>query len=141
MSIHHFVELPHSFIIRFFFIETQSCNINVCLTWSAMKNEITFKCRVNALSWQVKFFNQFHKEQAYCMSPIPFSHCFSLSTNCTITQDAQHNITMLTVRGRIDKRINGGWTCYHGTNVDNAVVNVTVLREGKDINFYNSLYV
>lgn len=81
------------------------------------------------MSWTVKFFNQFNKELAYCLKPIPFSRCFIISKNGTTTQDAKRNIP--SVRGRIENSINDGWTCYHGTNVDKAVVNMTVLRKGK----------
>ncbi|CAG2198223.1 unnamed protein product [Mytilus edulis] len=114
-----------------FVFELQPCNIDVCLTWSATKEKISFKCKVNALLFTVKFFNQLHQEQAYCASPIPHVLCFPLLSNSNITQDVVHNITILTLERRIDDRINGAWTCCHGTNVDKAVVNVTVLRRGE----------
>ncbi|XP_076083943.1 uncharacterized protein LOC143054778 [Mytilus galloprovincialis] len=112
--------------------EIHPCNIEVCLTWSAEHNMIAFRCKVNYLTWKVEFFNQYHREQAYCLSPIPHSECYHLYKNCSITQDAYTNITTLTVRGHIDDSINGKWTCYHGTNLGTASVNVTVLKgEGK----------
>lgn len=120
-------------MIWFFFLELQSCNIDVCLTWSATKEKISFKCKVNSLLFTVKFFNQLHEEHAYCLSPIPLVSCYSLldKDKSIITQDALRNITILTLEKRIDDTINGAWTCFHGTEVDKAVVNVTVLRGGK----------
>lgn len=118
-------------IIFCFLVGILPCNIDMCLTWSARKDKITFKCTVNELSFSVMFYNQFNKEQAYCSLPKPSPQCYRISKNCTITQDVIRNTTILTVRGRIDNDINGRWTCYHGSNVHEAVVNVTVMREGK----------
>lgn len=109
--------------------EILSCNIKVCLTWMANTNSIEFRCRVDDLIFQVKFFNKFNSELAYCLFPIRNlneTRCSSHFINSTIVQDLKTNTTMLTVRGQIDKRINGVWSCKHGTNISQATVNVTV---------------
>lgn len=115
-------------MVLFSFSEILSCNIKVCLTWMANTNTIEFRCRVNDLHLQVKFFNKFNSELAYCSFPIRDSNetsCYSYFINSTIVQDLKTNSTMLTVRGQIDKRINGVWSCQHGTNISQATVNVT----------------
>lgn len=108
--------------------EILSCNIKVCLTWMANTNTIEFRCRVDDLIFQVKFLNKFNSELAHCPFPIRDSNetsCYSYFINSTIVQDLKTNTTTLTVRGQIDKRINGEWSCQHGTNISQAIVNVT----------------
>lgn len=112
------------------FSEINSCNIDVCLSWSAYKDKLVFKCKVDYLKWKVELKNQFRIELAYCLNPLPDSSCISHYKNCTVTLDTQNNITTVIVKGHIDSKMDGEWTCYHGTNHGYAMVNVTVLKEG-----------
>lgn len=105
-----------------------TCDIRVCLTWTAEKDNITFKCKVSNLEWKVYFFNPENEEQGYCISPIPEHACYS--SHNIITQDRQTNTTVLVIQRHVDNNLNGPWKCYHGTNRDAAIVNVTVLTKG-----------
>ncbi|XP_052103369.1 uncharacterized protein LOC127736819 [Mytilus californianus] len=104
-----------------------SCSVHVCLTWEAKKGNITFKCKVSQLKFKVDFLNPKNEEQGYCISPIPVPGCYSLHN--VITQDQQTNTTVLVIQRHVDNRLNGPWKCYHGTNVDAAIVNVTVIQQ------------
>ncbi|XP_071149473.1 uncharacterized protein [Mytilus edulis] len=106
-----------------------SCNVHLCLTWQAQKENITFKCRVSQLQWKVYFYNPENDEQGHCLSPIPFSTCFSSHNN--ITQDLKTNTTLLVIHREVDSRLDGSWKCIHGTKRDEAIVNVTVIHKVK----------
>ncbi|XP_063412542.1 uncharacterized protein LOC134695254 [Mytilus trossulus] len=105
-----------------------SCNIQVCLTWQAEKDGISFKCKVNKLSWKVMFYNPSNQELAHCLTPFPIPECYT-SPNNTIQQSRITNTTIFIVKHHIESSLNGQWKCTHGTNVDEATVNITVLKE------------
>lgn len=112
-----------------------SCGVHVCLTWEAKKDNITFKCKVSNLLWEVSFKNHENKDQGYCSFPIPFPMCRSSHKLNVISQDRKTNTTVLVIQRHVDSRLNGPWKCYHGTNHDSAIVNVTVLKKGNIILF------
>lgn len=94
----------------------------------ANTKRIEFRCRVEDLIFDVKFFNQFNNELAECSFPnrqLNKTICVSYFDNSSIEQDLKTNTTMLTVKGQIDNEINGVWSCQHGTNISEAIVNVT----------------
>lgn len=74
--------------------------------------------------------NQFNNRVADCVPDL----CESYHQNATIIQIFESNKTIYTVYGQIDKKVNGNWTCRHGTNKDIAQVEVTVLK-GKNYTF------
>lgn len=104
------------------------------MTWEAKKENITFKCKVSQLKFKVDFLNPKNEEQGYCISPIPVPGCYS--SHNFITQDRETNTTILVIQRHVDSRLDGSWKCYHGTNTDSAIVNVTVLKKGNTILFY-----
>lgn len=106
--------------------ETSLCNIRICLTWSVNEKTLTLRCKVDQLRFKVKIVNQFHNALGYCLHPVPVPHCFPFYKNSSITQNASTNVTSLIVEGLINTKINGQWSCVHGTNLDAAIVNVTV---------------
>lgn len=116
------------FYVLNLFCGISSCNINICLAWSVNEKILTLICKVDKLHHKVRFFNQYHKTQGYCLQPFPAPHCFAFYRNSSISQNVSTNETYLTVKGVINNNINGQWSCLHGTNLDAAIVNVTVLR-------------
>lgn len=114
--------------VGFFFSETSLCNIRICLTWSVNQTILTFRCRVHQLRFSVMIVNQYHNAQGYCLHPLPVPQCVSYHKNTTITQNASTNVTSLVVKGLIDNKVNGQWSCLHGTNREEAIVDVTVLK-------------
>lgn len=106
------------------------CNVNMCLTWTVQKDHLDLTCKVNYLKFHVEFYNNYNREQGYCISPIPLPHCVSKYPNTVIRQNNATNVTFLEIKDHIDSRYNGKWECRHGTNTDNAFVNITVLQTG-----------
>lgn len=78
----------------------------------------------------MEFFNNRKEEQGFCLHPKPTPKCFPSNTNTTIMQNSKTNITYLRITGQIYSQFNGQWECRHGTNIDSAFINVTVLRAG-----------
>lgn len=111
----------------FFFLGISLCNIRMCLAWSVDEKILTFTCKVNRLQFRVELVNQYHITQGYCLHPFPSPYCYTYYRNSTITQNTYTNETYLIVKGLINNSINGQWSCHHGTNIDVAFVNVTVL--------------
>lgn len=87
-------------------------------------------CKVDNLKWKVEFRNQFGIELAYCLNPLPDSRCISHYDNCTITQDIKRNITTLEIKGHVDSKINGVWTCNHGTKLGHDTAYVIISEKG-----------
>lgn len=76
------------------------------------------------------FYNPSNEELAHCLSPFPIPTCYTSNRN-TILQSRKTNTTVFVVKHHIDSSLNGQWKCAHGTNIDEAIVNITVLQEGQ----------
>lgn len=122
--------------LLFFFKGLDLCNTFVCLTWTVNTGHLDLQCRVNYLIYGIEIFNNRRKELGFCLHPQPVPKCFSYSNDTTIMQNSKTNITYLKIKGHIDSNLNGQWECRHGTNRDNATINVTVLNSGTFISFY-----
>lgn len=103
-----------------------TCGIHVCLTWKIIPNHLVLTCKVDDLHQIVLIDDNFDKEQGYCLSPHPKSSCRNEYDNGTIYQNLNLNETIFSVRGIIDSRVNGNWTCRHGTSKDKVTVEVTI---------------
>lgn len=110
-----------------FILVLQSADAHICLTWEGEQNKVTFKCKVDKLTWRVTFYNPSNEEQGHCLPPYHHPKCVSSKE---ISQDRHTNITELTIHKHINTGINGRWKCTHGRNIDVAVINVTVIKEG-----------
>lgn len=97
------------------------------MTWNIDRENVTFQCKVNHLSMNVEFYNPILEEEGYCVMPIPNSECHPMHNN-TMMQDLRTNTTFLILQRHIDDRLNGPWKCLHGTNRDEAIVNITILK-------------
>lgn len=80
------------------------------------------------MAFHVYIYDQFNKEVANCYENL----CDSYHLNASII--FKSNKTIYTVTGHIDNKVNGNWTCRHGTKRDIAQVEVTVLI-GKTLSF------
>lgn len=65
-------------------------------------------------------------EQGYCFLPHPHPSCHAMFSNGSLTQNINSKETVLKITGKLDKRVNGFWTCFHGRFVKNASVEVTI---------------
>lgn len=119
------------YLIYFHLSGISPCNKTISLFWSADKNTVTFVCRVNNLFWKVKFYSPSNQEVAHCLIPFPKSECYS-NYGHDIMQERSTNITVLKIERKLDtdSEINGLWRCTHGTNIEGAVVNVSVQNDG-----------
>lgn len=116
-----------------------SCDVHVCLTWEAQRENITFKCKVSHLQWRVYFYNPLNKEEGHCLSPIPISTCYS--SHNVISQDRKTNTTFLVIHREVDNKLDGPWKCIHGTRREEAIVNVTVIHKGNFTSVTKTLYM
>ncbi|XP_076114114.1 uncharacterized protein LOC143082355 isoform X2 [Mytilus galloprovincialis] len=114
------------FLIMLLTKEICLCNIQTCFTWKISKNRLTLTCKVDDLHLSIFIEDPFGKRQADCVQPYPSVKCDSYYTNGSITQNSTTKETIFTVQGKIDKSINGNWTCRHGERKDIAKVEVTV---------------
>lgn len=94
------------------------------MKWTVDTQLLTLTCKVRRLVFSVSFHDPFNKEVAYCYSPIPSSNCLSHYGNGSVYQQLSKNETVFVVRGRINNKINGNWSCLHGASKDRTSVNV-----------------
>lgn len=106
---------------------SKQCGITVCLTWTVTITRLKLICKVNNLNFNVQIEDPEGKLQADCLPPTPESRCSSHVKNGSISQNVLTNETTFILKGNIYSHVNGYWTCRHGTNVDLAKVDVTVL--------------
>lgn len=114
-------------------IGVHSCNIPVCLTWRISVDKLILVCKVDDLHNWVFIDDPFGSRRADCFPAIDDSSCDSYKTNESITQNLTTHEIIYTVHGGINNRLNGNWSCRHGTNLHVATVEVTVLEMGKYI--------
>lgn len=100
----------------------------MCLTWKVNVQQLTLMCKVNNLHLRVLIGDPFGNIQADCLPLTSNSICDSFYRNGTIIQNRMTNETIYIVKGKIDRHINGNWTCRHGTRREVARVEVTVLK-------------
>lgn len=105
------------------------CGIHICLTWSVTTNAMQLFCKVSNLNHKVKMFNPNGIEVGYCLVPTPAEFCYVYTQSINLTQSTETNVTTLTLHGEMTSSINGKWSCHHGTNIDVATVNVTILKD------------
>lgn len=130
-----------SFQITFLkFIGTRACDENICLTWEVTKTELILTCKIDFLHLGVFVDDPFGKTQAECFPPIPYE-CEAYYSNGSIIHNQWTKETIFKLIGNIDHRINGNWTCRHGTSKDTATAHVLLLKaienNGKFIQYSN----
>lgn len=108
------------------FIGTRTCVDNICLTWKVTKTELSLTCKIDSLHLGVFVDGPFGKTQAECFPPIPYE-CEAYYRNGSIMHNQWTKETIFTLSGKIDHRINGNWTCRHGTSKDKAIAHVQLL--------------
>ena len=101
------------------------------------RNTLDLSCIVNKLHFNVEFYNQDRQIQGYCILPFPEPQCYSFNRRTRLIQNK--NVTKLTVMG-INSKINGLWSCHHGTNIGKAAVNISVVDvQGNSFSFFVDL--
>lgn len=101
----------------------------ICMKWTVDRHMLTLTCKVRRLVFSVSFHDHFNKEVAYCYPPIPTSTCLSYYGNGSVYQQLSTNYTVFVVRGNIDNKINGNWSCLHGASKDRTSVDVQLTED------------
>lgn len=99
---------------------------NMCLTWKVKNNSLILTCKIPNLKFSVYLYDPWNNEQGYCFTPIPTIKCHPHFQNVSIYQNRETNETVFTLTGNINQRLNGNWTCKHGTRIDSRTVEVTL---------------
>ncbi|XP_052065600.1 uncharacterized protein LOC127705325 isoform X2 [Mytilus californianus] len=108
--------------------ESNLCSIDICFNWKITTNALILKCKVPSVIHRLMIINQFDKILADCVPPpTTAQNCASDFKNGSIRYDAMSNETIFTMTGTINHHLNGNWTCRHGTSLDIAQVEVTVI--------------
>lgn len=108
----------------------------MCLTWEIQPENVTLKCTVSCLQFQVAIYNPVHVEEGYCNFRHRYTECKPTKNSYIMYQDHSTNTTVLIIMKHIDDKINGPWRCEHGTNRGTATANITVFTKGTIIQYH-----
>lgn len=95
-------------------IAHSKCSIKMCLRWTKSQGILKIICKIDDLYLPVSIHNNNGKEIALCSIPFPFPSCTNTYNHTTVHQNVYTNETEVTVRGHIDHRMSGNWSCRHG---------------------------
>lgn len=101
------------------------------MSWDVTPENVTLKCTVSYLKYDVTIYNPVQGEEGFCQFPHTYSKCKVKKANYKIYQVRSTNTTTLIIMRHIDEQINGAWRCDHGTNRDTTTANITVFTKGK----------
>lgn len=99
------------------------------MKWAVDRQLLTLTCKVYQLMFSVSFHDPFNTEVAYCYQPIPTSTCFSHYGNGSVYQQLATNETVFVLRGKINDKINGNWSCRHGAWKDKTSIVIHLTGE------------
>lgn len=99
------------------------------MTWNFTGEKLKLKCLTNQTLSKISITDPFNQEQGYCSIPYPFPACTSHYRNGYIHQTLAGKETIFDLGGLIDTSVNGKWSCNHGTNVETAFADVSILNK------------
>lgn len=111
-------------IYYLFILGCEQCSIGICFSWKVSLDSLTLICKVNRWNHRIFIDNQFGRAVADCLP----KSCQTYYKNASIFPRLANNEITYEVHGQINNEVNGNWTCRHGTNLDIARVEVTVLK-------------
>ncbi|XP_076075949.1 uncharacterized protein LOC143046737 [Mytilus galloprovincialis] len=114
-------------IISTFLSATNMQSHYMCLTWSLENKSLLLNCTILSLKFKVEFVDPSGNNQGFCLPPHPIPQCITASKNVSITQNVTTKSTLFTLKGYIDKYVNGKWTCRHGKNLGSAMADVQII--------------
>lgn len=108
---------------------------NVCISWSLYSDQLRITCKADRIVFSVSIYNPSGIEVAHCLLPYPKPRCFSNEKFSDITQDIiSGETTYIVNRHQNDTLLNGLWRCVHGSQNENASVEVVIPKtKGKII--------
>lgn len=105
-----------------------ACNLQTCMEWRISVDELTLICKIEHFHLLVLIDDPSGSTRADCYPDTEHTTCESYYENESITQNPKTKEIVYTVHGKIDHRLNGNWSCRHGTRLNVATVEVTVLE-------------
>lgn len=108
-------------------ITHSTCSIKMCLRWTKSKGILKIICKINDLHLPVSIHNNRGNEVALCSIPFPFPSCTNTYDHTTVKQNIRTNETEVTVKGQIDYRMSGNWSCRHGNGKHDFVAYIEVI--------------
>ncbi|VDI35981.1 Hypothetical predicted protein [Mytilus galloprovincialis] len=96
----------------------------ICISSKVQNGRFQLACKVKHLELEVYFRDPIGTQQSRCLIPYPKPLCDA--SNGDAVQFLPSNLTVLTLREDFKKyhRLNGKWTCLHGTNNERATIDV-----------------
>ncbi|CAG2218828.1 unnamed protein product [Mytilus edulis] len=98
----------------------------MCLRWTSRVGILKIICTIDDLYLPVSIQNNLGVEIARCSVPFPSSFCTPRNNNTTILQNLTTNETIVDVRRKIDRSMNGIWTCRHGHGISKYKANIEI---------------
>ncbi|XP_052063333.1 uncharacterized protein LOC127703001 [Mytilus californianus] len=111
----------------------QNCVCQICMKWTVDRRLLTLTCKVHRMVFSVSFHDPLNQEVAYCSPPIPTQTCFSHYGNGSVYQQLSTNETVFVLRGKINNKINGNWSCLHGASKDRTSIGIHLTGETDEI--------
>lgn len=110
-----------------------SCEPGVCFNWRISSKMLTLFCKIDKLHFKTYIEDPRGNIQAECLPLTTNIYCHGKYKNVSITLNPKTNELKFTLRGVINKQVNGNWTCRHGVRRDVAYVEVTVFTDKVDV--------
>lgn len=92
------------------------------MSWKLQDNQLRITCKTDKIVLDVKLYDPFGGEVAYCLIPLPRPTCLSTNRQSTVIQDFNSGETVYITKITSDH--NGNWSCVHGA--DSSKVNIVV---------------
>lgn len=106
----------------------------MCLRWTKSKDMLKIICKINDLHLPVSIHNNKGIEVAHCSIPFPSPSCTNTYDYTTVKQNIRTNETEFTLKGKIDQRMSGNWSCHHGQGTHDSEEFIEVIIPPKDGN-------
>lgn len=104
-----------------------TCSIKICLRWTKSPGILKITCKVDDLQLPVSIHNNKGEEIALCSIPYPFLTCNPTYNHTTVKQNVNTNEIEVTVRGHIDHRMSGNWSCRHGRGMNDYEAYIEII--------------
>lgn len=113
------------------------CKTSICLDWTLDVNKkLTLTCKIPDIRLRVFIYGPSGNTQAVCIPPYPFD-CEPYYKNGSMSYNTITNEIRFIVQGESGQKIEGNWTCRHGTRRDISTVFVSTLGSTGKLPIYH----
>ncbi|CAC5374571.1 unnamed protein product [Mytilus coruscus] len=107
----------------------------ICMSTKIRNDRLQLVCKVNHLELEVYIRDPLGDQKTRCVIPNPKPECFTYDGDAT--QSLSSNMTVLTLNKNStnNHRVNGEWSCLHGTYNERAtaIVNIQGKKEADEV--------